>query len=60
MIDTPDICFQRAASSRSLAEGPMLENERHKLLGSAAAWDNLGHTLLGSARDRSAVTAGTA
>jgi hypothetical protein len=58
MIDTPDTCFQRAATSRILAEGPMLENERRKLLTSAAAWDNLAHTLLARKRDLSAMAAG--
>lgn len=52
MIDTPDICLQRAADSRSRASGPMLENERRKLLTSAAAWDNLAQTLLRGTRDR--------
>jgi hypothetical protein len=57
MIDTPDICLKRAAASRSLAEGAMLENERRKLLTSAAAWDGLAHTLLLRTRDIAARTA---
>jgi hypothetical protein len=57
MIDTPDSCLQRAAASRSLAEAPMLENERRKLLTSAAAWDGLAHTLRQRASDISARTA---
>lgn len=57
MIDTPDICLERAAAFRSQAEGPMLENVRRKLLTSAAAWDDLAQILLNRARELSATSA---
>ena len=57
MIDTPDLCLERAAAFRSQAEGPMLENVRRKLLTSAAAWDDLAQILLKRARELSAMSA---
>lgn len=54
MIDTPQNCFRQAASSRSAAQGPMLDNVRQKHLAAAAAWESLGTVLLGRARNRDA------
>lgn len=52
MIDTPQDCFRHAATSRSAAQGPMLENVRRKHLASAVAWENLAAILLGRRGDR--------
>jgi hypothetical protein len=46
MIDTPQNCYRQAATSRSAAEGPMLEHVRRKHLASAAAWESLATILL--------------
>lgn len=54
MIDTPQNCLDQALAARTAAEGPMLENARHKHLVSAAAWENLARVLQQGAALRSA------
>jgi hypothetical protein len=46
MIDSPNNCLAHAATARSAAEGPMLDNVRNKHLASAKAWENLAAILL--------------
>lgn len=46
MIDSPDNCFAHAATARTAAEGPMLENVRSKHIASAVAWEKLAAILL--------------
>lgn len=47
MIDSPANCIAHAATARSAAEGPMLENVRNKHLASAKAWEELAIILQG-------------
>lgn len=45
MIDTLQNYLDRASTSRSAAEGSLLDNVRRKHLASAAAWEGLARML---------------
>jgi|GEM_PF-2363189 len=45
MIDSHQNCLDQASTSRSAAEGSMLDNVRRKHLASATAWEALARVL---------------